>query len=44
MRSTLFQITIFIKPTATREEKGELPLGLEEAFPITMLTYHTLFQ
>jgi hypothetical protein len=34
----LFQITTFIEPTATRAEKAELPLRLEEAFPKTMLT------
>jgi hypothetical protein len=38
MRGSLFQSTTFIEPTATRAEKAELPLLLEKAFPITMLT------
>jgi hypothetical protein len=36
MRGSLFQIISFIEPTATRAEKAELPLQLEEAFPLTM--------
>jgi hypothetical protein len=36
MRGPLFQITTFIKLTATQAEKEELPLQLEKAFPITM--------
>jgi hypothetical protein len=36
MRGSLFQITAFFEPTATRPEKAELPLRLEEALPITM--------
>jgi hypothetical protein len=36
MRGSLFQTTTFIEPTETWEEKAELPLQLEEAFPITM--------
>jgi hypothetical protein len=36
MRDSLFEITTFIEPTATRAQKAELPLRLEEAFPITM--------
>jgi hypothetical protein len=32
----LFQITTFMEPTATQAEKAELPLRLEEAFPIAM--------
>jgi hypothetical protein len=32
----LFQITTFIEPTDTRAENSELPLPLEEAFPIAM--------
>jgi hypothetical protein len=32
----LLQITIFIKPTATRAEKAEMPLQLEKAFPLTI--------
>jgi hypothetical protein len=36
MRGSLFQITSFIVPTATRAEKPELPLRLDEAFPIHM--------
>jgi hypothetical protein len=31
MRGSLFQITTFIEPTATRAENVELPLRLEEA-------------
>jgi hypothetical protein len=30
------QIITFIEPKVTRVEKAELPLRLEEAFPITM--------
>jgi hypothetical protein len=33
---SVFQITTFIEPTATRAEKAELPLWLGEAFPIVM--------
>jgi hypothetical protein len=44
MRDPLFQITTFIEPNATRAEQAELPLRLEEAFPIAMWTYHPLFQ
>jgi hypothetical protein len=36
MRSYLFQITTFIEPTGTQAEKAELPLLLEEAFPLAM--------
>jgi hypothetical protein len=36
MSDSLFQITTFIEPTATRVEKEELLLRLEEAFTITM--------
>jgi hypothetical protein len=32
----LFQITSFIQQTATGAEKAELPLLLEESFPISM--------
>jgi hypothetical protein len=32
----LIQITTFIVPTATRAEETELPVRLEEAFPITV--------
>jgi hypothetical protein len=35
MRDFLFKIITFIEPTATRAEEAELPLRLEEAFPIT---------
>jgi hypothetical protein len=31
-----FQISIFIEPTDTREEKADQPLELEKAFPTTM--------
>jgi hypothetical protein len=44
MRGSLFQITTFIEPMATRAEKAELSLRLDEAFPITMVIYHPLFQ
>jgi hypothetical protein len=44
MRDLLFKITTFIEPTATMVEKTELPLWLKEAFPITMETYHPLYQ
>jgi hypothetical protein len=36
MRGSLFQISTFIEPTATRAEKAELPLRLEETFLIGM--------
>jgi hypothetical protein len=36
MRGSLYEITTFIGQTANRAEKEELPLLLEEAFPITM--------
>jgi hypothetical protein len=36
MRGSLLQITTFIEPTATMAGKAELPLRLEEAFPIAM--------
>jgi hypothetical protein len=36
MRGSLYQITTFIEPTATQAEKAELPLRLQEAFPIAM--------
>jgi hypothetical protein len=36
MRGFSVKITTFIKPTATRAEKAELPLQLEKAFPTTM--------
>jgi hypothetical protein len=36
MRGSSFQIITFIGLTASREEKAELPLQLEKAFPITM--------
>jgi hypothetical protein len=32
MRGFLFQISIFTGPSATRPEKAELPLQLENAF------------
>jgi hypothetical protein len=35
MRDPLFQIKTFIETIATRAEKPELPLRLEEAFYIT---------
>jgi hypothetical protein len=43
MRGPLFQITTFIETTATRTEETELPLRLEEAFPIIMPNYHSFF-
>jgi hypothetical protein len=36
MRGSLFKISTFTEPTATRVEKAELPLQLENAFPISM--------
>jgi hypothetical protein len=36
MRGFSFQISTFIEPTDTREEKVEQPLELEKAFPTTM--------
>jgi hypothetical protein len=36
MTDSLFQITTFIEPTATRVEKAELLLRLGEEFPIAM--------
>jgi hypothetical protein len=36
MRGSLYQITTFTEPTDTQAEKAELPLRLEEDFPIAM--------
>jgi hypothetical protein len=36
MRDSLFKIMTFIGLTASREEKAQLSLQLEEALPITM--------
>jgi hypothetical protein len=36
MRSSLFQIITFIGLTVSREDKAELPLQLEKAFPTAM--------
>jgi hypothetical protein len=36
MRGFSFQISTFIQPTDTQEEKAEKPLELEKAFPTTM--------
>jgi hypothetical protein len=44
MRGSLFQIITFISPTTSQEEKVELLLQLEKAFPITMQTCLPLLQ
>jgi hypothetical protein len=36
IRDYLFQIIVFIELTAFQEEKAELPLQSENAFPTTM--------
>jgi hypothetical protein len=44
MSGSLFKISTFTEPTASRAEKEDLPLQLEKAFLIIMQTYHPLFQ
>jgi hypothetical protein len=36
MKGSIYQITTFTEPIATREEKAELPLQLEKALDINV--------